>query len=403
MKFLLKKISRVRVQDIMPIIKAIITFVPAKVYKAIYKDVWVITEYPENARDNGYWFFKYVREHYPEKKVFYPIKSIASDYEKVRVLGNVIEFGGWKHFFLFWAATKYAGTTKYHGFPDDDRIMAGLYELNLHDFKYVFLNHGFARGVSGIVNAKETKYDLVIAMSELEKQIITQVNHQPEEKVKAVGFCRHDNLNNDSLDKKLIVVMPTWRRWLDYRHEKNLQVIEDTKKKYLKSSYYREYQNLLNDKRLLEYLDQKDMKLILYLHGYAQMYSEYFSSKSERVVIAKKEEYFVQDLLKEAAFLVTDYSSVCFDYAYMKKPMVYFQFDAQEFAEKQYGESDYYTYKNNGFGSIVNTVDGVVDEIIKSAECGFRIEKGYLKRVEEFFPYFGKAHCETIYKLVEEL
>lgn len=403
MKVLLRKISKVQIKDLVPIIKVVITFVPAKIYQWIYKDIWVVTEYPENARDNGYWFFKYIRENYPDKKVFYPIKATSSDYEKVRVLGNVVEFAGWKHYFLFWAATKYIGTTKYHGFPDDDRITAGLFELKLHSFKYVFLNHGFARGVSGIVNAKKTNYDLIIAMSELEKEIITKVNQQPEEKVKAVGFCRHDNLNNDILNPKLIVVMPTWRRWLDYRHETNKDVIEETKKNYLESSYYKEYQALINNERLLQYMEENGMQLVLYLHGYAQMYSKYFSSTSDKVVVAEKAEFFVQDLLKQGAFLVTDYSSVCFDYSYMKKPMLYFQFDIKEFSERQYSESDYYTYENNGFGPIVYTVDDVVDEIIKSAENGFEIERKYLKRVEEFFTDFGNTHCETIYKLVSEL
>ncbi len=402
MNYLVRQICRIRLEDIPSMIKLLFTFIPAKIYKRIYKDVWVITEYPENARDNGYWFFKYVRENHSEKKAFYPIKKNASDYAKVEKLGNIIEFGGWKHYFLFWAATKFIGTTKYHGFPDE-RITAGLFEMKMHRFQYIFLNHGFARGISGIVNADRTNYDMIIAMSELEKEIITKINHQPEEKVKAIGFCRHDNLNDELLDNKLILIMPTWRRWLDYRHEKNESKVEEIKKQYLTSSYYKEYQNLLNNKQFHDFLEKNDMRVVLYLHGYAQMYSDYFTSTSNRVKIVKKEEYFVQDLLKQAVFLITDYSSVAFDYAYMKKAMLYFQFDAEEFARIQYGESELYTYEKNGFGPIVYTVDDVIIEMKRALDNKFKMDELYLKRVEEFFGGFGKEHCKNTYKLINEL
>lgn len=402
MNFWLDKISRIRLEDIPAMVKLLFTFLPAKLYKYLYKDIWIVTEYPENARDNGYWLFKYVRENYPEKRIFYPIKETASDFDKVRVLGNTIKFGGWKHYFLFWAATKFIGTTKYHGFPDE-RICSGIFELGLHRFKYIFLNHGVARGFSNIVNSKDTNYDLVIAMSELEKEIIVNINNQPEEKVKAVGFCRQDNLDDSMLDPKLIVVMPTWRRWLDYRHEKNSQRVEEIKKEYLKSEYYKEYNALLHDQELMKYMEEYDLRMIFYLHGYAQTYSRYFSSTSERVIIAEKEDYFVQDLLKQAAFLITDYSSVVFDYAYMKKPMVYFQFDAEEFSQKQYAESCYYTYRKNGFGPIAHTLNEVICEIKKSNEKHFVMEKKYIDRVETFFGNFEKNHCEKTYKLIDEL
>ena len=402
MGYLLDRIARIRPEDIPSMIMLVCSFIPGKIHKIRHKDVWVVAEYAENARDNGYWLFKYIRENYPEKEVYYPIRKNASDYKKVQNLGNVIEFDGWKHYVLFWAANKFIGTTKFHGFPGE-RISGGLFELKFHRFKYIFLNHGFARGVSSIVNAHQTNYDLLIAMSPLEKEIMIQMNDQKEEKVKAIGFCRHDNLDDSMLDPKMIVLMPTWRKWLDFRHEKNNRKIEEIRTEYLESSYYKQYNRLINDPELLDYLEKNDLKLVFYLHGYAQAYTKYFQSPSKRVIIAEKEEYFVQDLLKQASFLITDYSSVYFDYAYMKKPMVYFQFDAEEFAEKQYAESEYYTYQENGFGPIVHSVEEVVHEIEKSHQNQFQIEQKYRDRVENFFVNFDTTHCEKTYKLIDEL
>lgn len=160
---------------------------------------------------------------------------------------------------------------------------------------------------------------------------------------------------------------------------------------------------LINHPRLLRYLEENDLKIIFYLHGYAQAYSGAFRSASKRVVIAKKNKYYVQDLLKQAAFLVTDYSSVFFDFAYMKKPMVYFQFDADEFSQNQYAESEYYQYCRDGFGPITDTVDEVVNIIESSHKNNFRMDQKYIERVESFFQEFGKNHCQRIYKLIDEL
>lgn len=402
MGYLAKRIIRLRPEDIPSMIKLACTFFPAKIYKHWHKDIWVVTEYPENARDNGYWLFKYIRENHPEKEVYYPIRKRSSDYGKVEEFGNLVEFGGWKHYFLFWAANKFMGTTKYHGFPDE-RICGGIFEMKLHRFKYIFLNHGFARGISNIINSKNTNYDLIFAMSELEKKIMIEMNGQTAEKVQAIGFCRHDNLDDSILDSKLIVIMPTWRRWLDYRHEKDKKIIGEIKKAYLESDYYREYNSLLNSQELIEFLEENDLKVIFYLHGYAQAYTKYFFSSSSRITVAAKEEYFVQDLLKRAAFLITDYSTIACDYAYMKKPMLYFQFDAEEFAQKQYAESSYYTYRENGYGPIMYTLPEVISGIKNSYKKGFLMEQKYVDRVDDFFKDFGKDHCKKTYQIIDEL
>lgn len=398
----LKLINTIRFKDIPYMAKLAVTFIPGKIYKVMNDDIWIISEYPENARDNGYWLFKYVREYYPDKKVFYPIKKEASDFFKIEKLGNYIEHGSLKHYLLFWAASKYVGTTKYHGFPDE-RISAGIYEIGINRFKYVFLNHGFTRGHSNIVDGTKTSYDLIFAISDIEKKVIVNLNHQKEEKVKAVGFCRQDNLDNSLLDPKLIVVMPTWRRWLDYRHAESKDRVKQIQKDFLKSDYYKNYLALLHKEELLDFLEKQDLRLVLYFHGYAQEYLDYFQSISNRIVVARKEEYFVQDLLKQASFLVTDYSSVAVDYSYMKKPMLYYQFDAEEFAQKQYAGSQYYDFEEDGFGPVVTELDQVVDEIKKSYQNGFIMEEKYVDRVNKFFPSFDTEHCKRTYDLIEKL
>lgn len=389
-------------RDIIGFAKLAITFIPGKIMKLINKDIWVVTELAENARDNGYWMFKYIREYYPDKRAYYPIRRTASDYEKVEPLGNVVEFGSMKHFLLFWAANKYLGTTKEHGFPDE-RTCQFFHLRGLSGFKYIFLNHGVARGYSGIVDGNITRYDLVIAMSESERETMIKMNNRKPENVVATGFCRHDNLGDDILDKKLILFMPTWRNWLDSRHETNQEVIDKITEDFLNSEYYNRCNEMITSPELVRFLEEKDLKLIMYLHGYAQGYSQYFKPASDRIKVALKEDYYVQDLLKMATYLITDYSSVIFDFAYMKRPCCYYQYDSEKFAQNQYSESEYFTYEENGFGPVFTELTQIIDHIDKSMERDFSMEDKYLQRVEGYFPSFDKKHTERIYEIIEKL
>ncbi len=391
-----------KLRDIIGFTKLFITFIPGKIMKLLNRDIWVVTELKENARDNGYWMFKYLRESHPDKKVYYPISRTSSDYKKVEPLGNVIEFGSLKHFLYFWAANKYLGTTKEHGFPDE-RTCQFIHLRGLSGFKYVFLNHGVARGYSGIVDGNITRYDLVIAMSESERETMINMCNRKAENVVATGFCRHDNLGDDMLDEKLILFMPTWRNWLDSRHETDKSTIDEITNKFLQSDYYKRCSEIVTSPDLINLLEEKDMRLIMYLHGYAQGYSQYFKPASDRIEVALKEDYFVQDLLKQAAYLITDYSSVIFDFAYMKKPCCYYQYDKEEFSKNQYSESEYYTYEDNGFGPIFTELSEIIEHIEKTCAGGIGMEDKYLRRVENYFPSFDNKHSERIYEIIEKL
>ena len=124
-----------------------------------------------------------------------------------------------------------------------------------------------------------------------------------------------------------------------------------------------------------------------------------FTPGSERIVLADFAHFDVQMLLKESKFLVTDYSSVCFDFAYMHKPVVYFQFDQDLFFAKHYARG-YFSYHEMGFGPVVDNVADVVDTVIQSGKCGFSPSDEYLKRMMDFYPLYDSNNCERIYETI---
>lgn len=396
------QIKKMKMRDWYALVVLALTFLPGKVWKLFSPGMWVVSEYEMLARDNGYWTFKYIREKDPNRKVFYPINAESPDYGNVSNFGNVIKFGGLKHYLLFWAAEIQIGTTKCYGFPYR-RICEDLVQWNMHGFKYVLLNHGFTRGYSQIVDAKETNYDLVFTCSLKDRKIIIKDNGQSEEIVKDVGYSRHDMLTDDVLNRKQILIMPTWRKWIDYRLLDSEKEKEENTKRYLESSYYICFKELLDDADFIQFLEANDYTVIFYLHEYAQEYSKYFRTKSNRIIIGRSEEYSIQELLKESVLLITDYSSVCYDFAYMYKPILYYQFDLEDFEKYQYASGDYFSYEEDGFGDVLYTKDRVIEAIKTAHAQGFRMSPRYKKRVDEFFTYHDRNNCMRVYEEIKKI
>ena len=95
--------------------------------------------------------------------------------------------------------------------------------------------------------------------------------------------------------------------------------------KFMETDYYRYWDALLKDERLIRYIEENDLQIIFYPHREMHRFLKYFHVDHPKITVASWPEYDVQTLLKESAVLVTDFSSVAMDFAYMKKPLVYYQ------------------------------------------------------------------------------
>ena len=106
--------------------------------------------------------------------------------------------------------------------------------------------------------------------------------------------------------------------------------------------------------------------------------------------------------MKESALLVTDHSSVFFDFAYMRKPLLFFQFDNDEYYASHY-QKGYFDFERDGFGKVSYTAPDLVDSLIESIENGVVLTEEYNKRIDRFFPLYDCKNCERIYDEIVKL
>ena len=144
------------------------------------------------------------------------------------------------------------------------------------------------------------------------------------------------------------------------------------------------------------------MNLLFYPHSDMQKFVSLFHTESPQIQICNADNYTVQQLLNESVFLLTDYSSVAFDMAYMGRPVCYYQFDYEEYRKGQHPEG-YYSYERQGFGPVCLEEEKVINEILNAIRRDFKVEQIYEQRQKAFFSLRDKKNCERIYKAIGDL
>lgn len=352
------------------------------------KEIWLICENGETARDNGYHFFKYIKTNHPEKNCYYVIDKSKCDYDKVKVYGDIIEFKSLKHWIYYLAADLNISNHK-NGNPSAALFYVIHVNFNLFNNR-VFLQHGITKDDAAWLYYKNTKFRYFVCGAKKEYEFIQEKFGYPEKNVIYTGFPRFDNLHNNIVKKKQILIMPTWRNWLG-RETNNLT----SKINICSTSYFINWSKLLNNIRLLKYIEENDYKVVFYPHINMQKYLDYFKSESKYIEILGKDDVDIQNLLKESEVLITDYSSVYMDFAYMLKDIIYYQFDYEEYRSKQY-QIGYFDYEKNGFGPVCKDEDAVVDNLISILNG--KNDKKYIERMKSFFEMRDDKNSERVYE-----
>ena len=156
MSYLSERFKFVKFRDILSIFGLLLMFIPAMIAKIFIRDFWLICEDRNEARDNGYWLFKYIRENHKEQKVAYAINKKSVDYQKVKNLGKVIQFGSLSHWFWYLVADKNISSQK-NGKPNAAVCYVFEVVLGFRKKNRYFLQHGVTMNNVKFLHYKNSK------------------------------------------------------------------------------------------------------------------------------------------------------------------------------------------------------------------------------------------------------
>ncbi|WP_071460849.1 CDP-glycerol glycerophosphotransferase family protein [Bacillus massilinigeriensis] len=349
------------------------------------QNLWIVGERPNTAQDNGIRFFEYVRNNHPEIEIYYAIESGAPDAFKVEALGNVLYIGSSEHVEKSLKASTFIGT------HDLDYILPfkGIHFKNYRNAKKIFLQHGVLgrKNVPYHKNYYKYPFDVVIVSSQAEKELVVRkMGYHPSE-VGDTGLARFDKLQENHHPKREVLLIPTWREWITN---------ED---RLLHSSYFQKYMSFITSEKLFGLLERYDLQLNFYPHYRMQEYIvENVEIKSDRIKLIKLGEKDVQELIKENSLMITDYSSVSFDFTYLKKPVIYYHFDRDLF----FSSGILRPIEETFLGDIVATEEELIRKMEEAVKRDFTPLEEVSERIGLIFSNQDHHNNERIFQAITE-
>ncbi|MFE4427684.1 CDP-glycerol glycerophosphotransferase family protein [Peribacillus butanolivorans] len=341
--------------------------------------------------------YEYMKEHYPEYKLVWSVDRASMNYfaqkdvEYVRRFSirwllimtrakywiNNVRFPLWipkpKH-------TIYVQT--WHGTPLK-RLAMDMDEVHMPGTNTNKYKKNFLREASN--------WDYLVSPNAYSTEIFERAFQFDRNMIES-GYPRNDFLHNSNneetinelkskfnlpLDKKLILYAPTWRDNQFYRKGKykfNLELDLARMQEELGDSYIVIMR--------MHYLVAQNMDLTDF-EGFA-----YDFSHLEDI----RELYLISDIL------VTDYSSVFFDYANLRRPMIFFTYDIEDYRDNLRGF--YFDFEEKAPGLLTKTTEELIEEVKNIERKQFQLSE----RFEEFYQKFCYLECgQSAKRVVDEV
>ena len=351
------------------------------------KPIWIVGELSYKAQDNGLHLFKYLRSERKDIDAYYVIDENAPDLRNFDSLDHVVFHGSKEHFELAIRCQRFIGThhadylfpTRHHSFSSRCRATRVFLQHGVMGTKWMVPNYG--------KNSPGFATDLFMVSSEREKQyIVNDFLYSPDE-VKVTGLSRFDALlaNDFAINENMLLIIPTWRDWLQ-----NEEV-------FLESEYLDQWKNLLNSPELQALVEKHGLEVVFCLHPNMMQFREHFDGAPARLIV--QGEIDVQELIKTSAIMITDYSSVNFDFSFLHRPVHYFQFDRARFLGPK---GSHLNLDEELPGRIAFDAETLLEDLAQTLERGKSMEEKYRNRADVFMTYRDQNNSQRVTEEIEK-
>lgn len=352
------------------------------------RKIWFFMDRPNDADDNGLALFKYAVEQDDDIDKYFILSSENKEFDNIKKIGNVIGYKSLKHRFLGMFVeniiTSHPDNGVIYPFWGGYPFFAGLLKSST-----MFLQHGVIKDdISYWVNKANMNLSLFLTSTIKEYESVLENPYNYDNYVvQLLGLPRYDGLKNRE-DKKQILIMPSWRRDLEFKS-----------KEYIKENeFFKRFNSLINNKQLIEAARENNYEIIFKPHPNVYDFIELFDTNDYVKIDYEKTRY--QTLFNSGSLAITDYSSAIFDFAYLNKPVLYYQYSDDYHFNL---EDSYFDYETMGFGEVVKKEDELVDLINEYIENDCRLKEEYANRIKNTFKFNDRKNCKRVYDRIKEI
>lgn len=364
------------------------------------KPLWIIMDRPDRAGDSGEMLFRYINEKYSDEvRTCFALREDSPDFARMQQIGETLDPRSKKYKFLFLCCDVIVSSEALDEVTNPFGRFWAPYRDIISQKPFVLLQHGvILDDLSRRLDRYHTEASGWVASSVAERDSIRNCPyHITLDKLWLTGLPRFDGLYHD--ERRQILVAPSWRQYLMGKLDSETAQWE--KGTFFDSSEYVQfYRELLRDEGLHKAAEQYGYTLAFLPHPNVEPYLEVLEiGEDVRIYWNGARE----EALAQSDLLVTDYSSVGADFAYLEKPVVYCQFDRETYwGEWQDHRPGYFDYERDGFGEVTLDKDSLVQLLEGYMASGCQMKETYRKRVGKFFFYRDQENCARVYQKIKE-
>ncbi len=400
-----RRVRRVLRRGAAPAMRWIASLPP---YRRAFRDAWLLMDRVNNADDNAERLFEHLRASRPDINAWFVLAKGSPDWKRLQEagVGRLVGWGTWRWKMLLlnvrWLVSSHADVAIAEPRGVIRRARRG-------DWKYAFLNHGVIKDdLSLWLNNRDIDLFIVSTTGELASVADDGTSYTVTHKeTRNTGLARFDRLLAKGQavppdQRDLILITPTWRTYLALRIDPRTQ-IRKVDPAFRDSAYFRSWDAIVRSKEIAAAAARRGWHVAFMPHPNMQPILAALDLPAH-VEPLTFEGNDVQALYARCGLLVTDYSSVAFNTAYLDRPLVYYQFDFEEMMSGGHmGRRGYFDYERDGFGPVARTESEAIRAIVASIEAGPEPAPKYQARIHATFPQRDGRACERIVAALEEL
>lgn len=366
-----------------------------------FSGAWLFMDRDTEADDNAEHLYRWIMRHHPQRNIWFVLNEDSHDWPRLQAEGfRLLAHGSAEHGALFLCCSALISSQM------DTYIFRPLEERYFCDFPrpfFVGLQHGVIKDdMSRWLNT--IPFDLFITSTHAEKTSITDDGTpylMTNKEVRLAGLARHDAWMEPVEKKNTLFVMPTWRADLvggwnqkGQRRERNPH--------FATSLFVRMWQDVMNDPRMENLLQRLGYSIVFFPHPGFEDYLDDFAFPAF-VEKTSKSRASISDLMRTSKALLTDFSSVAFEMAYMRRPVVYYHYhDKNAYARSQAWGPGYFDYESMGFGPVCRNLDALFPALETALRANGVMQAPFAERAAQTFAFYDNQCCTRTYEFILE-
>ncbi len=381
----------------------LMTFVITTFTPTHHKLILLSAEYGRAYRGNTRVLFEYLVKNHTEYQIIW-ITYKRDLFQKLHdeFPNNVVYFYSWKGLMMIGMA-KYIITQSYiHDFPgvifnSNKQIIIQLWHGLL--LKKIFIpKERSIKKRNKIRRVVKKYYNAVISTSDLYTYIISTCLNMPYEKIHITGLPRndvlYDKIDKSKLIKQIIPEAPTFSKIILYaptfRDDEELKIFP--------------FQDI-DLKALNDLLKSQSSILLIHAHiadlnrGFA------FDTQYNRIINLdmdnlERDLHEIQEVLAISDVLITDYSSISFDFLLLDRPIIYFPYDYENYKKTRGFLLDFFQFSPGPKVYTFNDFLGKLHTAL-SGKDGFENDRDRINKLYNY--YTDNQSSARVVKIIEQI